>query len=346
MAMNIVQQLPPIEEVEAELPVTSAHRIPENRDAVQRILTREDKRMLAVVGPCSAYPVEAVERYAEKLARLEEEIRGQVLIVMRCYTQKPRTTTGWTGIMQEPDPLSGKKDLAKGIWTARRLMSNVAKILPIADEMLYAENGPYAVPLLSYVAVGARSAEDQEHRQLASGIDVPVGMKNPTSGDIATGVNSVVAAQAVHEFPYRGAHVRTSGNPYAHLILRGGADGPNYDPHSIAVADKLLKEQAAKNLVQNPAILIDASHDNAMNGSGKDPELQGDVVHAVLRNVIRQRPEYAKIVGFMIEGYELSGKQGIKPGMDMGGLSITDGCLGWDETEKLLKEMADQLSKR
>ncbi len=346
MAIQTIQALPSVEEISEAIPVKPSHRIPEHRAAVQRIIEGGDPRKLAIVGPCSAYPVEAVEAYAEKLARLQEQLHDQILIVMRCYTQKPRTTTGWTGIMQEPDPLEGKKDLVKGIWTARRMMSNVADILPIADEMLYSENAPYCEPLLTYIAVGARSTEDQEHRQLASGLDLPVGMKNTTSGSIEIGVNGVVAAQAQHEFPYRGLHVRTSGNPHAHLILRGGNDGPNYDPHSIATADRLLQEQVRKGTIKNPAILIDASHDNAMNGSGKDPELQSDVVHAVLRCLLRGRKEYQRIVGFMIEGYEKSGKQSIKEGMDMEGLSITDGCLDWKQTEVLLKEMADLLAKR
>lgn len=339
MSIAQLQQLPSPESVRAEYPLTPQHRIGEQRKEIQDVITGADPRLLAIVGPCSAYPFDTVRKYADRLARLSEQISERILIVMRTYIQKPRTTVGWPGPLNQPDPL-GPIDIPLGTRLCREMEVDVSKKLPIADEMLFMDNGGYFDDVLSYMALGARSAEDMPHRFVASGVEIPVGVKNPTSGDIETGVNGVQAVQASHEFAHGGYQVKTSGNPHAHLLLRGGKDHSNYGPRSIALAHKLLHDP--KRGIRNPAIVVDASHDNARNGTGKDPLLQEHVLRDVLLGISQQREEYACVRGFMMESNIKAGSQKISPQMDPE-ISITDPCLGWEDTERILKDAAEQI---
>lgn len=341
MSLTVIRDLPEADEVSKAMPITEAHRIPENRAAVQNILGRTDplNRRLMIIGPCSAWPFEAVREYADRLARLQEDVHEQLLLVMRTYIQKPRTTVGWPGPLNQPDPLKAP-DLYKGTWKCRKMMTDVGTMLPLADEMLFTHNSAHFNPLLSYVALGARSTEDMEHRYIASGVDCPVGVKNTTSGDIKIGVNGVQSVQSPHVFAFRNQQVQTSGNPFANLVLRGGTSGGNYDPHSLAQASHLLNERG----VHNPAVIVDASHDNSRNGSGKDPLLQKLVVKNILLGIEEQREEYDLVRGFMIESFLQNGNQKISPSMRLDGLSITDPCLGWEESERLVRDTADSLA--
>lgn len=338
MSITIEKRLPDPASVRELHPLLPEHRIDERRGAIERILRREDTRKLLIVGPCSAWPTDAVREYADRLTCLQEDVREHLLLVMRVYIQKPRTTVGWSGPLNMPDPL-GEPDIERGIGACRKMMHAVAKQLPIADEMLFTHNGDYFDDLLSYVALGARSGEDSEHRYVASGHPAPVGIKHSTGGDIQIGVNGIVSVQHPHTLALHGHQVRTSGNPHAHLILRGGGGRSNFDPQSIAKADKLLRD--AK--VLHPAMVIDASHENSLNGHGKDPSLQPLVIRSVLLGIEEQREEYAAVAGFMAESFLRQGSQKIAPGMSLDGCSITDPCLGWDETQRMIRKVADTL---
>ena len=327
--------------------MTPAHRIQEHRDTGAEILSGRDSRLLMVVGPCSAWPIPAVERYAEKLAQLQEEVRERLFLVLRCYTQKPRTTLGWPGPLTQPDPRQ-PADIERGIWQCREMMHKVGKMLPVADEMLFTGNEGYFVDALSYLAIGARSSSDQEHRFVASGMfsaegDCPVGIKNPEDGNLEIAVNGVECAQHPHTFAWRRHQVETDGNPWAHVILRGAKDKSNYDPASIALAARLLRQPERE--IRNPAVIVDASHDNCRNGHGKDPLLQQHVVESVLSAKSRGYEGYDAVKGFMVESFLKRGNQKISPTMDMDGLSATDPCLGWDDTQRLIRDTADQLDR-
>jgi len=344
MAITIEHSLPDAEEIKATYPVLPAHRMEERRDEIRSILDGSDSdRLMMIVGPCSAWPLDAVREYADRLAALQEEVKERMLLVLRCYIQKPRTTVGWAGPLNQPNP-SKPVDISEGIRQCSALMHDVGMKAPLADEMLFTHNADYFVDRLGYVALGARSGEDMEHRYIASGLDIPVGVKNTTGGDIEVGVNGVLSVQHAHTFAYHQQQVSTTGNPYAHLILRGGSNGrPNYDPNALAKASRLMQEKKLK----NPAIIVDASHDNSHNGHGKDPKLQELVVESVMAGIRRNREEYSMVRGFMFESFIKEGKQSDKgPEYDMDGLSITDPCLGWDRTATLIKETADALDKR
>jgi len=324
-----------------EFPLSPKYRkqIAQHRREVANIIKDKDKRLLLIVGPCSAWPYEAVFEYAALLKELEKQVSKRIKIVMRVYTQKPRTAKGWLGAIVQPDPFA-KPDIERGIKYCRSLMIAVTKLgLPIADELLFTHKSAWLSDLLSWAAVGARSAEDQEHRVFASAADLPVGMKNPTVGSVEIGVNSVLAAQSWHTFFFEGRQVGTSGNPYAHLVLRGGQDGPNYSYSNIKKASKFFK----KLKIKNPAIIIDASHDN----SGKNPDKQKQVIKSVL--VSRKRYPAAKklVKGFLIESFLKDGAQKIEKlnqkTVDIDGISITDPCLGWRETEELIKYIHSKL---
>jgi 3-deoxy-7-phosphoheptulonate synthase len=312
-------------------------------EEIKAILSGEDKRMLLIIGPCSAWPEEAVLEYAQKLKELAARVEDQLKIVMRVYVQKPRTTTGWAGPGTQPDPFA-QPNLGQGREYAKNLMQKVSEMgLALADEALYLQNADDFLQMLSWVAVGARSTENQEHRIFASRIDCPVGMKNPTSGSVEIGVNSVIAAQHSHTALVDGQQIQTSGNPFAHLVLRGGINGPNYYTHNLLKARKLLFE----NEIKNPAIIIDASHDNCRVNGGKYPELQIDVIRAVMQNM-EIHPELRTLVkGFMLESFIKTGKQCMKKltaeTVDRGGLSVTDPCLGWEQTQTLVLDLANQL---
>lgn len=342
MNLTIIKKISSAEEIINAFPLSSeGHwRIANDREEIKNILSGHDNRFLVIVGPCSAWPYDAVLVYAERLKRLSDAIQQRVKVVLRLYIQKPRTTKGWTGPVNQPDPFL-PADIEKGIAYSRSLMVRVVELgLPIADEAVFTHNARGFIELLSWVAIGARSTEDQEHRIFASAVECPVGMKNPTSGRIDIGVNSIVAAQHPHTAVFNGYQVETGGNAYAHLVLRGGNDESNYDKESLHTAERLLTEQRVK----NPAVLIDASHDNCKKAGRKEYALQSQVVHAVLAT-LKEEPNLRRTVkGFMIESFIHEGSQKIEEQtpetVHRGGLSITDPCISWEETERLLRAIA------
>lgn len=343
MGYRVVKKLPTADEIISALPLSDAGyaSITQHRNEIEAILRGEDDRLVIVVGPCSAWPDTAVLEYAKRLVELEKKVGHALKLVMRVYIQKPRTIKGWTGPVNQPDPLS-PPDIAAGAMYCRKLMTQVVEMgLPIADEALFTHNARGFIELLSWVAIGARSSEDQEHRIFASGIDCPVGIKNPTYGSLKIGVNGVVAAQHSHYIVLDGDEVETDGNPYAHLVLRGGDGKPNYDIKYLAEVAEIYK----KNDVLNPAVVIDVSHDNCVVNGVKDHNAQAKIVLDVVKQVANN-PELKKLLkGFMLESFIKSGKQNAETAnpIDLCGLSITDPCLGWDDTEKLLLELAAKL---
>lgn len=346
MNYKIIKQLPSPDEILQDIPLSSAGQaqIFTDRQAVKNILAGKDPRLLIVVGPCSAWPQPAVLAYAEKLARLSERVKEHLKLIMRVYIQKPRTTKGWMGPVNQPDPLA-YPDIAAGMHYARTMMVQVVEMgLPIADEALFTHNAKGFLELLSWVAIGARSTEDQEHRIFASAIDCAVGMKNPTHGSLAVGVNSVLAAQAPHVAVFDGYEVQTSGNDYAHLVLRGNNLGANYSLENLREVQRLMDAHH----IHHPAVMVDASHDNCLLHGKKDFRFQPHVVNAVMDSISRH-PEIKNLVkGFMIESFLKEGHQKIDPdhpeAIDLNGLSITDGCLGWEHTETLLLNLAERVA--
>ena len=315
-------------------------RIKEERDAqIRSIFEGKSDKLLLIIGPCSADNEESVLDYVERLADVQEKVKDRILIIPRIYTNKPRTTgDGYKGLLHQPDP-EAEPDMFNGIIATRKLHMEVVSRtgLTCANEMLYPENHKYLDDLLAYVAVGARSVEDQQHRLTASGIEVPVGMKNPTSGDIRVMMNSIHAAQNGHTFIYRGWEVTSQGNPYAHAILRGytnskGEQHPNYHYEDII---RVCDEYEERPELQHPAVIIDTNHEN----SGRDPLQQPRIIREVLMSR-RYSGRVAKILkGFMVESYIEDGRQEIGGGCY--GKSITDACLGWEKSERLILEIAE-----
>ena len=347
MNITVIKKLPAIEEIIQMFPLSenAYEQVVRNRHDVQNIISGKDKRMLVIVGPCSAWPYEAVLTYAKKLKVLDDKLKDHLKLVMRVYIQKPRTTKGWTGPVNQPNPIA-PPDVEAGIKYARKLMVQVIEMgLSIADEALFTHNAKGFIELLAWAAIGARSTEDQEHRIFASAFDCPVGMKNPTSGSIEIGVNSLVAAQRAHTAVFHGNQVETHGNPYAHLVLRGGLDRPNYFLEDLQLSKKILEQSK----IINPAIIVDASHDNCKVNGVKNHLKQIDVVEDVLESLLENKDLRPFVKGFMIESFLKDGAQkidGIVPGkIDMEGLSITDPCLDWDRTEQLLNRVAEVSSK-
>jgi len=307
---------------------------------VAEIIAGRDKRALIVIGPCSADNEDAVCDYAARLSKLSEKVKDKLMLVPRIYTGKPRTKgEGYKGISHSPNPRKGA-DIVNGIKAMRKMLIRVISEsgLTAADEMLYPENYDYVEDLLSYVTIGARSSENQYHRFVASGVDVPVGIKNPMNGSTAVLLNSIYAAQISNEFKYYGWQVKTPGNPFAHAILRGAVDlngknVPNYH------YDDVLKfgEAYEKSGLKNPAVIIDVNHSN----SDKRALAQTRIVKEILFN-IKADADYARFIkGFMIESYIADGAQDVGGGVY--GKSITDECLGWEKTERLLYEIADNI---
>lgn len=340
MNMNFKRKLPVPKELKAEYPITEEmSEIVKKRDkAVSDIITREDDRMLLVIGPCSADHEDPVIDYISRLAKVQEKVRDKIFIVPRIYTNKPRTVgTGYKGMLHQPDPEKGE-DMLKGVIAIRNLHIRAIQEtgFTCADEMLYPENHRYLSDVLNYVAIGARSVENQGHRLTASGIEGAVGMKNPTGGDLTVMMNSVVAAQSAHTFLYRGWEVESTGNPLAHTILRGAVDKygrniPNYHYEDLHEVIRLYSE---RNLA-NPAIVVDTNHANSCKQFMEQIRISKDVLHS--RNV---SPDIKKIVkGLMIESYIEDGSQ--KENEHIYGKSITDPCLGWEKTEKLIYDLAD-----
>ena len=342
MAFDFKQKLPTPQEIRELYPVP-AHvaQIKKERDEeIRKIFTGESDRFIAIIGPCSADNEESVCDYVRRLVRVQEKIKDKVLIIPRIYTNKPRTTgDGYKGIMHQPDP-EKKPDPLAGIIALRHMHIRAIEEtgMTAADEMLYPENLPYVEDFLSYIAIGARSVEDQQHRLTVSGFDIPAGMKNPTSGDLSVMLNSVHAAQGHHTFIYRGWEVESTGNPLAHAILRGyqttyGKTVSNYHYEDLAG----LYERYAKSGLENPAVLIDTNHAN----SGKHYEEQIRISRDVLGSM-RQNADIRRLCkGLMIESYLVDGCQ--KTDGEVFGQSITDPCLGWEKTERLIYEIADML---
>lgn len=344
MNYTIIKKLPPVEELINEFPLSASaeQRITIDREEVKKILRGDDSRLLMIVGPCSAWPNIAVLHYAEKLVRLNEKIKDRIKIVMRVYIQKPRTTKGWTGPINQPDPFANP-DIAAGAKYTREMMVKVIEMgLPIADEALFTHNAKGFLELLSWVAIGARSAEDQEHRIFASALDCAVGLKNPTHGALQIGVNGIIAAQHPHVAVFDGLEVQTHGNHYAHLVLRGSQNTPNYSPAHLEEVQKYM----ALHYIHNPSVIIDASHDNCIVNGIKDHNKQPEVVFSVLDN-LKTRPDLRSLVkGFMLESFLKAGNQKIDlsnpASVDLSGLSITDPCIDWGVTEKFLLQLADR----
>jgi 3-deoxy-7-phosphoheptulonate synthase len=340
MSFVIVRKIPGPDEIKSQtsMPEDLINVKKQRDNTIRSILEGRDNRFIAVIGPCSAHDENAVCDYVGRLANVQELIKDKVLIIPRIYTNKPRTTgQGYKGMAHQPDHLKSP-NIAEGIMAIRKMHLRALREshLTAADEMLYPNNHPYLEDILSYVAVGARSVENQQHRLTASGLDVPVGMKNPTGGDLKVALNSIFAAQNSHVFSYNGFEVKTNGNPFAHLILRGAVDQygrciPNYHYEDLIGA---AKEYELRDL-SNPSIFIDTNHDN----SGKKFSEQPRICLEILRSR-KYSPALASIVkGFLIESFIEDGSQ--KAEENIYGKSITDPCLGWDSTERLLKEIAD-----
>ena len=338
--MLFKRRLPVPKEIKAQYPLTEElARVKENRDnLIADVFTGKSDKMVLVIGPCSADREDAVLDYCSRLARLQEEVADRLVLIPRVYTNKPRTTgEGYKGLLHQPNP-EKNSDMLEGVIAIRRLHTNVLAQtgLSTADEMLYPDNYRYLSDLLAYVAVGARSVENQEHRLTASGIAVPVGMKNPTSGDISVMLNSILAAQGSHTFIYRGWEVETTGNDMAHAILRGyvnrhGEAIPNYHYEEL---EHLYDSYAAKGL-RNMALVVDANHSNSAKKFREQPRICKEVLHSCRHSEnIR-----SMVKGFMIESYLEEGSQKIGEGVY--GRSITDPCIGWAETERLVREIAE-----
>ena len=342
MSMKINHELPLPEILKAEYPVPEKlKKIKVERDReIRDVFTGKSDKFVLLVGPCSADNEDSVCEYVNRLKEVADRVSDRLLIIPRVYTNKPRTTgDGYKGMLHQPDP-DKAPDLLAGIIAIRKLHIRVMEEtgLTSADEMLYPENRSYLDDVLSYEAVGARSVENQQHRLTASGMDIPVGMKNPTSGDLSVMLNSVTAAQHPHRFIYRGCDVRTSGNELAHTILRGGVDKygkniPNYHYEDLA----RLAEMYAKRELKNPAVVVDVNHSNSGKQFKEQIRIVSEVMHS--RNY---NPELKRLVkGVMIESYLVEGRQDISEN-HVYGQSITDPCLGWEDTEKLIYSIAER----
>ena len=333
--------IPEPEEFIAETPLTAEmKRIKQERDEeIRAVISGQSEKMLVIVGPCSAHESAPTLEYISRLGKLNEKVKEKLVIVPRVYTNKPRTKgVGYKGMFLQPDP-AGAADIIRGVRSIRalHLAAIDASGLTAADEMLYPENTAYVEDMLSYHAVGARSVEDQLHGQVASGIDAPVGMKNPMSGNTLALINSIFAAQSPQVFKYRNYQVRSGGNPFAHAILRGGVDGagvdvPNFHYETVMKVAELYHGSQ----LENPAIVIDCNHSN----SAKQHRQQIRVAAEVMQNR-KFDPDFKKIVkGFMIESFLVEGNQKED---EVFGKSITDPCLGWEDTERLLLTLAEQV---
>lgn len=341
MSMQRIKQIPAAEEMLKTLPLPEkVQRNKQRRDEEIKRALEGSGKFLLIIGPCSADNEDSVCAYIERLARVQEKVAERILIIPRIYTNKPRTTgEGYKGMVHQPDP--GKAaDLFEGVRAIRalhiRALSDYG--LPAADEMLYPENYAYLADVLAYNTVGARSVENQQHRLTASGVDTPVGMKNPTSGDLSVMLNAIRAAQMAHTYIYGGWEVVTTGNPYAHAVLRGSVDAngvstPNYHYEDLS---RLSQEYIALGL-NNPAVIVDTNHANSGKRFFEQPRIAREVLLSR-----RYDPRLAGIIrGFMIESYLAPGRQEV--GGSVFGQSITDACLGWEDTEKLISFIADNV---
>ena len=343
MNMHFYRKLPIPMEIKEQFPISKFAEEARLRCVceMKKILSGESDRFMLVIGPCSADREDAVLDYIYRLRGVAEKVSDKILIVPRIYTNKPRTTgEGYKGMLHQPDP-NADPDLLKGIVAIRKLHIKAVEEtgLGCADEMLYPENHRYLSDILAYVAVGARSVENQQHRLTASGLDIPVGMKNPTSGDIGVMMNSIKAAQASHIFCYRGWEVKSQGNPYAHAILRGYVDeqGKSYPNYHFEDLANLAEKYAASGLT-NPACIVDTNHSNSGKKYLEQIRIAKEIMHS--RN---HSADIKKLVkGLMIESYIEDGCQKISSD-EVYGKSITDPCLGWEKTERLIYELAERV---
>lgn len=342
MNMEFKRKLIIPKDIKEMFPVTEEMaELKEQRDAeIKDIIAGRSKKFMLVIGPCSADNEDAVIDYILRLRKVQEKVADKLFIVPRIYTNKPRTTgKGYKGLLHQPDP-NMNEDMLKGIIAVRETHIRAVKEtgFTCADEMLYPENHRYLSDLLSYVAVGARSVEDQQHRLTASGLDIPVGMKNPTSGDFSVMMNSITAAQSSHTFIYRGWEVTSKGNPYAHAILRGyvnkrGRSLPNYHYEDLITVCDMYHEEG----LENPAIIVDTNHANSGKKYMEQIRISKEVLHSM-----RASSDIGNMVkGLMIESYIEDGCQTIGEGVY--GKSITDPCLGWEKSERLIYELAELL---
>ena len=340
MGFTFIEKLPTPDEIRAEYPLPQAlaqRKIERDRE-IREVLTGESHKLLVIIGPCSADNEDSVCDYVNRLAALNDKVSDKLILIPRIYTNKPRTTgEGYKGIIHQPDPQK-QEDFLAGLVAMRKMhiRAIMETGLTAADEMLYPDNWGYVSDILSYVAIGARSVEDQQHRLTVSGFDVAAGMKNPTSGDLSVMLNSVYAAQHPHSFIYRGWEVNTTGNDLTHTVLRGatnkhGNNIPNYHYEDL----NLLLEMYEKTDLKNPACVIDANHSN----SGKQYEQQIRIVKEVMHSRKLSSDIHKLVKGVMIESYIEEGCQ--KVGGGIYGKSITDPCLGWEASEKLIYDIAE-----
>ncbi|MBR3825923.1 MAG: 3-deoxy-7-phosphoheptulonate synthase [Lachnospiraceae bacterium] len=342
MSMNFHKKLPSGGDIKEDYPLTAKMiQVKKERDEkIKAVFDGTLDKFVLIIGPCSADHSEPVLEYISRLRRLEEQVSDKIIIIPRIYTNKPRTTGhGYKGMLHQPDP-DAKPDMYKGIVAIRELHLAALRDYDFscADEMLYPENYRYLSDLLSYVAVGARSVENQQHRLTASGIDAPVGMKNPTGGDLGVMMNSIVAAQSSHTFIYRGWEVTSDGNPYAHAILRGYIDYAGRNISNYHYEDLLRVKELYEELnLKNPSVIVDTNHNNSGKKYLEQIRISKDIVHS--RN---QNDDIKRLVkGLMIESYLEDGAQSV--GEHVFGKSITDPCLGWEKTERLVLDIAEKL---
>jgi len=340
MGFQYVNNLPSPEEIKERFPLPAEFKALkiERDQAISDVLTGKSDKFLVIIGPCSADNEESVSDYVNRLVKVQEKTKDRLILIPRIYTNKPRTTgEGYKGMLHQPDP-EKKPDMHEGLIAIRRMHMNVflETGLSTADEMLYPENLGYLDDIMSYIAIGARSVENQQHRLTSSSCDVTVGMKNPTSGDMSVMLNSVVAAQQAHDFTYRGWEVRSKGNPLAHTILRGAVNKhgqciPNYHFEDLF----LLHEMYSRRNLQNPACIVDANHSNSNKKYKEQFRISKEVLHSR-----KHSPEIRSLIkGLMIESYIEPGSQ--KVGEGIYGKSITDPCLGWEDSERLIYEIAE-----
>ena len=342
MNMDFERKLAIPAEVKEEFPITGkvSKIVEKKRAEVKAVFEGRLDKLLLIIGPCSADNEDAVLDYMTRLAKVQEKVQDKILMVPRIYTNKPRTTgDGYKGMLHQPDP-NAKPDLYKGLIATRHMhMRAVSETgFVFADEMLYPDNYQYLDDLLGYVAVGARSVENQEHRLVSSGIEVPVGMKNPTSGDYAVMMNAIHAAQHQHTFIYRGWEVHSEGNPNTHAILRGSTNKHGNNQQNYHYEDLLrLCDAYDERELKNPACIVDTNHSNSRKNPFEQPRIVMDVLNSCAHN-----DRIKKLVkGFMIESYIEDGSQKIGEGCY--GKSITDPCLGWEKSEKLIYDIAEKL---
>lgn len=342
MSLHFIKEVPTVQELQELIPMTPELKaIKKNRDEqIRKVFTGESDKFIMIIGPCSADNETAVLDYVTRLAKVQEEVKDKILIIPRIYTNKPRTTgAGYKGMLHQPDPEKAP-DLFEGVKAIRKMHIDAIAVtgMTAADEMLYSENWQYLEDILSYVAIGARSVEDQQHRIVTSGMDIPVGMKNPTSGDLTVMMNSCMAGQMKHTFLYTGWETKTDGNDLVHCILRGAVNKHGQSISNYHYEDlMLLVELYEKFNLKNPACIVDANHNNSGKKWAEQPRIVKEVLHSM-----RHSADIKKLVkGVMVESYIENGNQPVDGGCY--GKSITDPCLGWDLSKELILEVADLL---